>query len=69
MNRLIAIFICLLTVNINICLSNNDISVETKGRQISKIIITGNKITKESIILRELSFKKGDLIDIAKLKK
>ena len=69
MNKLIAIFICLLTVNINICLSNNDISIETKEHQISKIIITGNKITKESIILRELSFKKGDLIDIAKLKK
>ena len=69
MNRLTAVLICLLTVNAIICFGNNYVSNDNKEYQISKIIITGNKITKESIILRELSFKKGDLIDISKLEK
>ena len=69
MNRLIAVLICLLTVNVITCFGNNDVSKDNIEHQISKIIITGNKITKESIILRELSFKKGDLIDISKLEK
>ena len=69
MNKLTAVLICLLTVNVIICFGNNDVSKDNIEHQISKIIITGNKITKESIILRELSFKKGDLIDISKLKK
>ena len=69
MNKLTALLICLLTVNVIICFGNNDVSKDNIGHQISKIIITGNKITKESIILRELSFKKGDLIDISKLEK
>ena len=69
MNKLIAVLICLFTFNLNICLSNNNISKDNIEHQISKIIITGNNVTKESIILRELSFKKGDLIDISKLKK
>jgi hypothetical protein len=69
MNKLTAVLICLLTVNVIICFGNNDVSKDNIEHQISKIIITGNKITKESIILRELSFKKGDLIDISKLEK
>ena len=69
MNKLKAVLICLLTVNVIICFGNNDLSKDNVEHQISKIIITGNKITKESIILRELSFKKGDLIDISKLEK
>src|SRR5262245_39891060 len=31
--------------------------------QVNRIIITGNKLTRNSIILRELSFKKGDIIN------
>src|SRR6188508_442363 len=30
--------------------------------EVNRIIITGNKLTRNSIILRELSFKKGDVI-------
>lgn len=42
---------------------------DTLGRylQIRKIIITGNKITRNSIILRELSFNKGDVVNEAYL--
>lgn len=32
--------------------------------EVNRIIITGNKLTRNSIILRELSFKKGDVVSL-----
>ena len=37
--------------------------------EVNRIIITGNKLTRNSIILRELSFKKGDVISESLLPK
>ena len=37
-------------------------SLDNKQYKVNKITIVGNKITKEKIILRELSFTKDDLI-------
>ena len=36
--------------------------------EVRKIIIVGNKLTRNSIILRELSLKKGDVVNVAYLK-
>jgi len=43
---------------------NKQIQSDTIDRylEVNRIIITGNKLTRNSIILRELSFKKGDVI-------
>src|SRR6188474_188657 len=43
---------------------NKQIQTDTVDRylEVNRIIITGNKLTRNSIILRELSFKKGDVI-------
>ena len=35
--------------------------------EITNIIITGNKITKDDVLLRELTFKKGDVLSQASL--
>ena len=37
--------------------------------KIKKIIITGNELTKDRIVLRELSFKKDDLIQLGQINK
>ena len=50
MNKLTAVLICLLTVNVIICFGNNDVSKDNIKHQISKIFITGNKVTKEYYI-------------------
>ena len=36
--------------------------------EITNIIITGNKITKDDVLLRELTFKKGDIVTIQETK-
>src|SRR5688572_9502480 len=43
---------------------NKEIKSDTIDRflEVNRIIIVGNKLTRNSIILRELSFKKGDVI-------
>ena len=40
-----------------------------KQYKINKIIITGNELTKDRIVLRELSFKKDDLIQLGQINK
>jgi len=35
--------------------------------QISRVIVIGNRVTRNSIILRELSFKKGDIVSLTDL--
>lgn len=49
---------------IKISSRNKEIQTDTTERylEVGRILITGNKLTRNSIILRELSFKKGDVI-------
>ena len=43
--------------------------LDNKQYKINKIIITGNELTKDRIVLRELSFKKDDLIQLGQINK
>ncbi len=49
--------------NINNNVINNSVSPINEKIKIGKIVIKGNKITKDKIILRELEFKKDDIIN------
>ena len=40
-----------------------------KNTTISEIVISGNKVTKEEIIIRELEFEKSDNLSISDLNK
>ena len=61
MRRLLSFLLLLLPL---VVMSQQD---TTSYIVISDIVIEGNKVTKESVILKELTFAVGDTIDISRL--